>query len=32
MRQAGASTYNVDTTVTRNSNDAVERTQVNAHY
>lgn len=27
-----SSTYNVDTTVARNSNDAVERAQVNAHY
>jgi hypothetical protein len=29
--QGMSSTYNIDTTVARNSNDAVERTQINAH-
>lgn len=29
--KAGSSTYHIDTTVARNSNDAVERAQINAH-
>lgn len=31
LLEARVATYHIDTTVTRNSNDAVERTHINAH-